>query len=184
MQLFAYNPYMALKYALLASLSQQPQTGYDLAHAMDSTLSLFWHATHQQIYKELAQLFSDELVKEEYVKQTDKPDKKIYSVTKKGLSALKEWTKTETKMYPTKDELLIKVFVGHLVDKEVIERELERKKKIYQERLNTYLKIEKVHFGTPEKLPIKLKYQYMTLRRGIRFTRAWIAWIDEVREFF
>lgn len=173
---------MSLKYALLASLSQESRTGYELANDMEGNIGLFWQATHQQIYKELADLLEDGLLTDKTIKQDDKPDKKIYSVTKKGLSDLKEWIGKESKLYPTKDELLIKIFVGHLVEKDVIEKELIRLRTHYQNRLKRFTNIEKQHFSSMGAMSFKMKCKYLTLKRGIRFSRAWISWIDEAHE--
>jgi DNA-binding PadR family transcriptional regulator len=173
---------MSLKYALLASLASNPRTGYDLSHDIGGNIGLFWQATHQQIYKELSRLLEEGLLADETVRQDDKPDKRIYQVTKKGLGDLKNWIGKETKLYPTKDEMLIKIFVGHMVDKKVIEKELNRMKVFYQNRLKKFSKIEKQYFSEQENLSFRMKCQYLTLKRGIRFTKAWLSWIDDAVE--
>ena len=53
---------MSLSHALLAALSQQSATGYELAQHFDGSLGHFWKASHQQIYRDLAKLEAQGLV--------------------------------------------------------------------------------------------------------------------------
>ena len=45
---------MSLRHALLGLLAVQPATGYELAQKFDASLGTAWHASHSQIYPELA----------------------------------------------------------------------------------------------------------------------------------
>ena len=47
---------MSLRHAILGLLARQPSTGYDLARLFDLSLRTTWHASHSQIYPELARL--------------------------------------------------------------------------------------------------------------------------------
>ena len=47
---------MALRYALLGSLADQPRTGYALLKHFQQSLAYAWPASHSQIYPELARL--------------------------------------------------------------------------------------------------------------------------------
>jgi hypothetical protein len=47
---------MSLPHALLTSLIEKPCSGYELARRFDKSIGYFWHATHQQIYRELARM--------------------------------------------------------------------------------------------------------------------------------
>ena len=54
-------------------------------------LNAFWHTTHSRIYPLLAQLEKEEYLTCTLIAQTGKPDKKIYSITEKGLKTAMEW---------------------------------------------------------------------------------------------
>lgn len=58
--------------------SPVPITGYDIAKLLASKTK----HSHQQVYRELAKLRNTALVHTELVKQSDKPDKLLYSVNK------------------------------------------------------------------------------------------------------
>ena len=45
---------MSLAHAVLTSLIEKSSSGYELARRFDKSIGYFWHATHQQIYRELA----------------------------------------------------------------------------------------------------------------------------------
>ena len=47
---------MSTQHALLISLIEKPSSGYDLARRFDKSIGYFWHATHQQIYRELGRM--------------------------------------------------------------------------------------------------------------------------------
>jgi DNA-binding PadR family transcriptional regulator len=47
---------MSLAHAVLTSLLEKSTSGYDLARRFDKSIGYFWHATHQQIYRELARM--------------------------------------------------------------------------------------------------------------------------------
>ncbi len=67
---------MALSQAILAVLANRPCSGYDLAKQFDGSVGFFWHATHQQIYRELTKLADSGWVDLEVMRQDGKPDRK------------------------------------------------------------------------------------------------------------
>ena len=72
---------MALRDAILVSLSDGPMSGYDLAKHFDQTVGFFWRATHSQIYRELSKLKDKGLVTAEEISQSGKPNRILYSIT-------------------------------------------------------------------------------------------------------
>ena len=47
---------MSLRYALLALLTVEPMTGYDLSKRFESSVAYVWHAPDSQIYPELRRM--------------------------------------------------------------------------------------------------------------------------------
>ena len=80
-----------LSFAILGQLMRGSRTGYDLAQEFRDGLSQFWHAKHSQIYPELQKLKDLGQVKVSEVKQSSRPDKKVYNITPAGECALLEW---------------------------------------------------------------------------------------------
>lgn len=176
---------MALSHSILATLMGlgKPCSGYDLAKEFNSSVGFYWKTTHQQIYRELARLETEKMVTSELIKQKDRPDKKIYSVTDSGRSHLIKWIAQPSEPTPIKEDMLVKMFVGFLVPKEVLLEELEQLKKIHEEKLRLYREYEKKFFSNVKSLSVKGKYRYLNLRSGISFETMFFTWCDEAIDF-
>ncbi|MGG6240701.1 PadR family transcriptional regulator [Nodosilinea sp. AN01ver1] len=170
---------MALSHAILSALTDRPCSGYDLAKQFDGSVGFFWHASHQQIYRELTKLEQQELVTAEAVAQEGKPDKKVYRVTEPGKAVLKEWIAQPSKCAPTKDDLLVKLFVGYLVPPATMQATLEHERAQHVATLEAYRAIEQKYFADPDALSLAARFQYITLRNGIHYETSWLTWCDE-----
>lgn len=82
---------MSIKYAILGILSCKPLTGYDLKKIIQDTPFMYWSGNNNQIYKSLVELLDEGFVTSEVRHQESSPSKKIYTITEKGLAALKKW---------------------------------------------------------------------------------------------
>ena len=74
---------MALRYALLGALADQPRTGYALLKHFEQSFAYAWPASHSQIYPELARLLEDGLIEQT---GSGARNSKTYSVTDRGLA--------------------------------------------------------------------------------------------------
>lgn len=82
---------MTLRYALLALLTAQPMTGYDLAKSFHSSVGHVWHAPDSQIYPELRRMQIDGVITGESVAWGPNSSKTQYAITDAGVAALREW---------------------------------------------------------------------------------------------
>ena len=139
----------------------------------------FWEASHQQIYRELSKLYTAGHVVAETIEQGIRPDKKLYSITDSGKAFLIEWLKIPSSISPVKDNLLVKLFSGHLVDPAILLVELRQNRKQHQLRLTEYQAIEDRLFPDTTALSLKATYPYLTLRNGIQLEQAWLRWCDD-----
>lgn len=73
-------------------LMENPNSGYDLTKIIKKTNA--WHASHQQIYRELGKLEGVNFVTFADVPQVGKPDRKVYSITPVGKQALQTYQKS------------------------------------------------------------------------------------------
>ncbi len=76
---------------ILGFLARAPLTGYEITRTVTGALRFFWHASHSQVYPELARLEAAGLVQVEHIAQQGKPDQKRYTPTRAGLDALAAW---------------------------------------------------------------------------------------------
>jgi DNA-binding PadR family transcriptional regulator len=160
-------------------LANRSCSGYDLAKQFDGSVGFFWHATHQQIYRELTKLEESGWVDLEVMRQDGKPDRKCYSLNPAGQEHLRAWIVQPTNLEPAKEELLVKLFVGHLVPSAELVQLLQQQRSLHQENLATYEAIAQQFFAQPEMLSIELRCQYLTLRAGIHHETGWLIWFDE-----
>lgn len=170
---------MALAHAILAALIDCPCSGYDLAKQFDGSVGFFWKASHQQIYRELAKLDSHGWISSEPIPQSGRPDKKLYSVTQLGQKQLLEWIAQPSEPTATKEDILVKIFAGYCAPREVVLAELQRHRQAHSERLAIYQNIKQQYFQNLQTLPLKEKFQYLTLSCGLGYETSWMAWFDE-----
>jgi DNA-binding PadR family transcriptional regulator len=174
---------MSLKHSLLALLSSKPKTGYELSKDFEGSTGFFWSATHQQIYKDLHGLEEKGYVRFREVAQKDKPDKKIYAITREGSAELKKWVSEDSPEPPSKDAFLIKLFIGDKSNSQILLADLRRQIVEHREKLRRYREIEALYFQDRENQPPRRGFQYLTLRRGLMFEESWLQWSREAERF-
>lgn len=103
-----------LAYGLLGLVARTPSSGYDLM----LQLQPFWQAKHSQIYPLLAKLEQEGHLQFTRVHQTDRPDKKVYSITDKGIGALQMWLSEPASEPVVRDELILKAYCLWLADEQ------------------------------------------------------------------
>ena len=175
---------MSLRHVLLTMLLEKPATGYELTQTFEEQLRHFWQATHQQVYRELAGLLTDGFVKVSTVAQNDKPDKKIYRISRAGERALSEWLRTPPAPRPVNDGVLIRLLSGDLLGRREMIALLERERQKHKARLSEYQAIERTIFpsGATAKMDLRLRGKYLALRKGIRLEKARMEWTEEAIE--
>ncbi|MCJ2543603.1 PadR family transcriptional regulator [Thermostichus vulcanus] len=174
---------MSLAHAILASLVEEATSGYELVKDFNERIACYWQASQQQIYRELNRLEEQGWIAGERVIQTDRPNKKLYRITPAGLQALKEWVAQPSDPAAIREELLVKVLAGYLVDPLVIRAEVQRRREYHQARLEHYHQVEEAYFQNLTAAPLPKQFMYRTLRRGIRYEADWVAWCDETLEW-
>jgi PadR family transcriptional regulator AphA len=173
-----------LSFGLLCILATDSYTGYELMLKIQP----FWHAKHSQIYPLLAALEKDGMVQYIEVAQSDKPDKKIYSITDKGLIALKEWIAQSSAEPVLRDEMMLKSYCISIVDIPVIQTLFNDRERMYNEKLmiyKTYLdNLNRMMADKQEKLDIHcVRFGfYIILKKAISTTEANIEWCKWVKE--
>ncbi|MDE6846009.1 MAG: PadR family transcriptional regulator [Lachnospiraceae bacterium] len=103
---------MSLPFGILGFLNYEPMSGYDLVKAFESSLDFFWHAQSSHIYLELKKLEKQGYICGETVIQSDRPNKRIFSITDTGRKAFMDWLAEGSGEESThfKNAFLIKVF--------------------------------------------------------------------------
>lgn len=95
-----------LSYGLLTLLSASSLSGYELTQSIKP----LWRAGHSQIYPLLVSMEGLGYITHERIEQTDKPDKKIYTITEQGLDQLRQWVEIPAEPPAVRDELHFKLY--------------------------------------------------------------------------
>jgi DNA-binding PadR family transcriptional regulator len=174
---------MALKHTILAFLSRQPLSGYDVAKEFSEGFGqCFWKASQQQVYAELTKLEQQGIVTYEAIPQPGRLDKKIYSLTEQGHQELLDWLVKPCEPTAIREDLGVMGLAGHLVASQVVVREIERRRQQHLEMVKQVEKLDE-HFAQHlDSLELKDLYMHLIIRRGIRYQKEWVAWCDEALE--
>ncbi|MEA5578103.1 PadR family transcriptional regulator [Anabaena sp. UHCC 0451] len=173
---------MSLSHAILTCLIEAPHSGYDLSKVFSESVSYFWHASQQQIYRELGKLETQGFIVSEIIPREGRLDKKIYSITEQGKEYLIEWMKKPSEPDVIREDILVKIFSGSLVPVKVLIADVERRHRKHLDKLSQYRKIEQEHFEKTTKLTQPEKLKYLVLKAGIRCELEWIDWCNEALE--
>src|SRR5580765_3068336 len=104
---------MALRYALLGALADQPRTGYALLKNFEQSLAYAWPASHSQIYPELARLLDEGLIEQT---GSGARNSKTYAVTEAGLADVRRWLLETTPDRRVRSEAALRGFFLWLLD--------------------------------------------------------------------
>src|SRR5215831_5823485 len=82
---------MSTKHVILALLSIEPMTGYELTQNIKISVASLWAATHSQIYPALHKLEEERLVTGEQQVRGQAMLKTIYTITPSGEEEFQHW---------------------------------------------------------------------------------------------
>ena len=117
---------------ILGLLAFEARTGYDIKQATDRSTRFFWGASYGQIYPELRRLEAVGLVRSREDPRGE-VRRRVYSLTKKGRTALDEWLAETMDRYEVRDEGLLRLFFGDLIPSEQRAALVRRRREWYEE---------------------------------------------------
>ncbi|CAM2985239.1 PadR family transcriptional regulator [Vibrio rarus] len=171
---------MSLPHVILTVLSTKDATGYDITKEFSYSIGYFWKASHQQVYRELNKLASNELVTCKLQPQSGKPDKKIYSITELGREALSKWFEQPISHPTVRDEFAAKLYACEVQSAEGFSDQLQLALNDSIKLVQFYKEIESTHYSDTRILSHKEKIERLTLRRNLLTREAWNEWATEV----
>ncbi len=116
---------------ILGLLKFSPRTGYDVKRVTDFSTRFFWRASYGQIYPELRGLEAAGLVGAREEPRGRRP-RRVYELTPRGERALSTWLLGETDLYELRDEGLLRLFFGELVEPEELLALVRRRRAWYE----------------------------------------------------
>jgi DNA-binding PadR family transcriptional regulator len=164
-------------YAVLGLLTfADDMSGYDVMKLAEQSIGYFWTPAKSHVYSELKRLAATGYATERYVEQEARPNKRTYSITAAGHSALERWlAEAPIEPSPVKSEITLKVFFGNLVPAAALRRQIEDIRRGDEDYLAELRAIEE-----QIKDDDSLIYPYLTLKAGLAHIEADIVWTDQV----
>lgn len=173
---------MTLEYAILGFLNYQPMTGYDLKKVFDRSIRHFWQADQSQIYRTLARLTEEGAVLMDVMEQSDRPDRKVYSITTIGRDRLLNWLTEPFPREESRSKPLVQMFFsGQVTDARMVEKLTGALEGMKQQMAVFDLIPDQVREFTPmAKNDRELFYWFLTLELGKRNLQTNIEWMESV----
>ncbi|MEG0053803.1 MAG: PadR family transcriptional regulator [Comamonas sp.] len=168
---------MSLPHALLTALIERPGSGLELAERFDRSIGHFWHATHQQIYRELARLETAGWVESVPV-PAGRGRKRSYGILPAGKTELQRWLAEPTEPAPLRDEMMVRLRAEAAVGPSALVTDVARHLALHAEKLALYRQFEQRDFaGKHASRERRLKH--LVLQAGIRQEQLWTELAQE-----
>lgn len=171
---------MSLPHALLTALVEHPCSGSELAERFDKSIGYFWHATHQQIYRELARLEEAGWI-EALPAETGRGRKRQFRLLPSGRKELRRWIAEQQDPTPLRDELMVRLRAEAAVGPTGLEKEIARLQAMHQAKLDIYQRIERRDFIGKEPSR-EHRLQHLVLKAGILHEELSLAIAKEALE--
>lgn len=175
---------MSLDYAVLGFLSADDLSGYDLkTRCFDGAIPHFWTADQAQIYRTLDRLEQAGRVTSRRLRQTNRPDRKVYSITRSGRESLAEWLAHAHEPTPYRDPLLIQLYFADEIPCESTVELLATQREMHQERLDELRLSTSVFVADSTRAQSRAaELRRMTYDATMAAERATIDWLDDCIE--
>lgn len=171
---------MSLSHAVLTSLLEKSSSGYDLARRFDKSIGYFWHASHQQIYRELARMEAAGWIESSAAPDAGKTRKRMYCVLRLGQEELLRWAGQPSEPMDLRDEFMVRLRADAAIGPMGLEPELHRRIALHQDRLETYREIEQRDFPESKALSREARIHHMILKKGILYEEGSITWAQQM----
>ncbi len=162
---------MALRYALLGALADQPRTGYALLKHFEQSLGYAWHASHSQIYPVLARLLDEGLFEQT---GSGARNSKTYAVTEAGLEEVRRWLRETTPDRRVRSDAGLRTFFLWLLPPDEAAAQIEAEREHWARTLAEFRRIESEPTGHNR----KARSLRIALEGAIASSETRLGWLD------
>jgi len=163
---------------LLGLLTVEPMSGYDLRLTIRASIGHFWNESYGQIYPSLKKLQNEGFVTCKIERQKGKPDRRIYSITKRGRERLTKWLAVPPQPEIPRNEMLLKLFFGEQVSAKILMGYVERMAEQHRAQLSVLERTEREEIDKNRRYP-GAPYWRMAVHFGQMEIRAHLCWAEE-----
>ncbi len=168
------------KYALLGLLTMGPMSGYDIKKLFEGPMSHVWSESYGQIYPMLNRLVLEGLAEKSVEKRGERMDRKVFSLTEKGLQEFRQWHNRPIEYQVVRKELLLKLIFGSKVDLKDNIKHVEHFQKMHTDLLMEGETVES-DFASRKDDP-DARFKLMAARYCMHESRALVEWCNESLE--
>jgi DNA-binding PadR family transcriptional regulator len=166
---------MSLRSAILTALIERPSSGKELTRRFDLSFGYFWHATHQQIYRELGQMSDAGLIELHASQEKGRGGPRTYAITEAGVQHLRDWVVSPQGPIPIRDPLLVRLRAAAVLGDIDMSGHVKEHLDYHDALLQTYRSIEERDFGRPLR-GRRQRLQHLILQAGIATELSWADW--------
>jgi len=173
-----------LKHGILGLLNYGSMTGYEINKAFKDSLSYFWNAQTSQIYRELQAIKKNGWATDEVVEQVGKPDKKVFTITKSGMTELNRWLMEDNTEFITRIPIIMKTFFRgeRSIDEniEYFSRLADMGTDFLTQFQNEPPKV--ADYSKNLKKPMNAIYWKMTVEFGVMYIQMYFDWVNKCKK--
>lgn len=166
---------MSLRHGLLAMLSEEPASGYDLMRRFQEVLGAIWPARHPQIYPELGRLEREGLIE---VESEGSRRRKSYAITEAGLAEVQRWLAEVDIDHSLRLQPLLRSVFIWLLPPDAIHRHLEREASSYRDLAARYRLMAAAVDRSEDPASLHHRSTRAALEAVIRLYSALAEWAD------
>lgn len=173
-----------LGHAILQLLSRNTASGYDLKGRFHGSVGHGWHAYDTQIYRELRSLEKEGFVAGRMAPGRSGPQRRLYSITEKGIESLESWLTSPLDVTKIKDEFSLRVWSADLFPGDSINAYLDGARSQWSEALahqKMSLRVLTEEYGKPTDSDDTVYGRQLAIQYSIAITEAKLAWVDEAQ---
>jgi DNA-binding PadR family transcriptional regulator len=173
---------VSLRAAILGFLRLEPTSGYLLRKRFEGSVASFWSVTQSQIYRELHALERDALVVSEREAGEGKPDRLVYSLSKRGAAELDAWLQAPVEPVQLRHPLLLKLVLAADVKPQLLDELLASYGASVAATRDTYsarLVMKEIFSLARSKREATL--WRLSLEHGLCWSNAELSWVRKAR---
>lgn len=164
--------------ALLGLLTIEPMSGYDLGQMVRASIGHIWRESYGQIYPNLKRLAANGLVDYKAEKHKGRPDRRIFSITRKGREHLAKWLSVPPQPEIPRNEMLLKLFFGAQVPTSILIANVERMAEEHRALLQKFKRTEHEEIDKNPQYP-DAPFWKMAAHYGQIEMEAHLRWAEE-----
>jgi PadR family transcriptional regulator, regulatory protein AphA len=166
------------EFAILGLLAEEARSGYDIKQVVEERLGHFWSESFGHLYPMLRRLHERGLVGKEVERQEGRPDRKVYSITDAGRTALEAWFAEPPSPQRPRNEVLLRLFFGRHARPEQLIRDIRAQREGFAATL-VQLRGVKARLDAQASPHPDHVYRGLTIEYGLKALEALVEWGEE-----